>query len=155
MNGIVYLLLVVAFIVVFFFCCDWPIMDFFYCFFSIFMAVGLAFCYKRMMPYLRYLGPRGVKPAKKTITVQLVCLFLVSIFDFAADITNVQFAQQCNDEEYDTSSAGVITRSLDMIVLLLWRVITFTMLIVFLRQARHLDPKEYKSIEKDLRQAFD
>ena len=41
-----------------------------------------------------------------------------------------------------------------MIVLLLWRVITFTMLIVFLRQARHLYPNEYKSIEKDLRQAF-
>ena len=41
-----------------------------------------------------------------------------------------------------------------MLVLLLWRVITFTMLIVFLRQARHLYPNEYKSIEKDLRQAF-
>ena len=154
MNGVVYVLLVVAFIVVFFFCCDWPIMDFFYCFFSIFMTAVLAFSYKRMMPYLRHLGPRGVLPAKKTITVQLVCLFLVSIFDFAADITNVQFAQQCNDEEYDSSFAGVTTRSLDMAVLLLWRVITFTMLIVYLRQARHLYPNEYKSIERDIRQAI-
>ena len=106
------------------------------------------------MPFLRHLAPRGVLPAKKTLTVQLVCLFLVSIFDLAADIISVQFAYQCNDYEYDTSYAGIITRSLDMIVLLLWRVITFTMFIVFLRQARHLFPNEYKSIEKEIRQAF-
>ena len=54
----------------------------------------------------------------------------------------------------DISYAGLITRTLDMMVLLLWRVITFTMLIVFLRQARPLYPNEYRSIEKDLRQAF-
>ena len=41
-----------------------------------------------------------------------------------------------------------------MATLLLWRVITVTMLIFFLRQSRHLYPSELKSIEKDLRSAF-
>ena len=154
LNGFVYFVLVTAFVVVFFFCCDVPIMDFFYCFFSIFMTTILVFSYKRMMPWLRYLGPRGVLAANKTVSVQIICLFLLSIFDFIADINNVRFAKQCNDGEVDISYAGLITRTLDMMVLLLWRVITFTMLIVFLRQARPLYPNEYRSIEKDLRQAF-
>ena len=89
MNGTVYVLLVIAFIIVFLLNSDMPIFDFFLCFFSMFMTAGLAFSYKRMMPFLRHLAQRGVLPAKKTITVQLVCLSLVSIFDFAADITNV------------------------------------------------------------------
>ena len=89
MNGVVYLLLVVAFVIVFIFRSDQPIMDFFYCFFTIIMTVVLACSYKKMMMFLRYLGPRGVLPAKKTIRVQLVCLFLVSVFDFAGDIINV------------------------------------------------------------------
>lgn len=88
-NGLVYILLVAAFIIVFIFSVDVPIMFFFYGFFSIIMTAAIAFSYKRMMPFLRHLAPRGVLPAKKTITVQLVCLSLVSIFDFAADIINV------------------------------------------------------------------
>jgi len=41
-----------------------------------------------------------------------------------------------------------------MAVLLLWRVVTFTMLIIFLRQARPLLPTEQRSIERDLKHAF-
>ena len=52
------------------------------------------------------------------------------------------------------SSAALVTKVLSMIIRMLWRVVTLTMLIVFLRQARPLFPNEYKSIEKDLRQAF-
>ena len=133
MNGTVYILLVIAFIIVFLLNSDEPIFDFFLSFFSMFMTAGLAFSYKRMVSFLRHLGPRGVLPARKTITVQLVCLFLVSIMDFTADIVRVYFSGQCNDGEYDASSAGVISRALDLTVLLLWRVITFTMLIVYLR----------------------
>ena len=121
---------------------------------SFLMFGVILFSMRRMKGFLEHLSRRGVHPATKTIATQLGCLALVAVSNFISFITNLRFASECNDDVMAPSPSAIATKILSMVLRTLWRVITVTMLIVFLRQAKPLFPNEYKAIEKDLRQAF-
>ena len=113
-------------------------MDIVYAIFAIIMTLSMVFALRRVVRFLGHLARSGVQPASKTIAVQLVSLILVTVFNASAFFTQLKFSSECKDSVLGPSYAGILSRSFTMIVLLLWRVITVTMLIVFLRQARPL-----------------
>ena len=68
-----------------------------------------------------------------SIILQVVLLGLISIFTFTHFFTKERFFRDCEDDYLDYSSAAFMTRSFQMIVMLLWRIVTVTMLIFLFR----------------------
>lgn len=155
LNGCIYFLLLLALIMELFISSDnMVVLEIVYAFFSVVMTVIMVFSVRRVVRYLGYLKQRGVRPATKTIAVQIIALILIALFNLMAFFSSLAFTKECDAEQVRASTAGILTRSLSVAVLILWRVVTFTMLIIFLRQARPLLPIEQQSITRDLKRAF-
>ena len=83
-----------------------------------------------------------MKVAKKTIYVQLCCLAMIGFCGVAGIGTTLKFKKECYDDTMKVSVAGIATRVMNMLALLLWRVVTLTMLIFFERHARQVPTKD-------------
>ena len=84
------------------------------------------------------LEPKGIQVHDKTIKVQVICLLAVAIMNAVLFITKLIFLKQCVDKVEDYSVSGLISRVLTLGIMFLWRIITVTMCVFIMRQAKQL-----------------
>jgi len=75
------------------------------------------------------------------------------------DITDIfffgKFKSECNDDVIAHSTASFVSRGLTQFIMILWRLMTVTMIIFFLKHARPFPYREKQAILRDFRTIFD
>ena len=102
------------------------------------MAILLYQSMRRELKYLAFLEPHGLMCSTKTMYLQLICIIIISVLNMSGFVTEMKFKRECFDDVMAPSPAGVVTRVANMMALLLWRIVTLTMLLFFVRHAKTL-----------------
>ena len=97
------------------------------------MIILLLYSYYRIHRYLRILEPNGVRMMATLPTVQIICITMCAMLNFVSYYAGIKFEKECEVGGSDT--VGVASRAMDMTILLLWRIINITFVIVFIRHA--------------------
>ena len=69
-------------------------------------------------------------------------------------IAKIKYKQDCDDKVMEASSAGIATRFFQMVVMLLWRIVTVTMVAFFLRNAQTVGTRLQRILERDFKKTF-
>ena len=131
-NGVIYIGLFAALIVELF-TSSFSVMQTFYGIACCVMFVLLLYSYRRIAVLINSLHYKGLHTADTTIAVQLICLALASCLNVSELVTSILYNRQCKDDITEVSTAGVVGIIFEFIIVVLWRIITVTMVIFFLK----------------------
>ena len=91
------------------------------------MTVALGYSFRKLTHLLDMIRVRGIIVRKKTIFAQLIMIGVITVLSLAHFATEEEFWDQCNDQDVETTYAGYYSRIFDMVVLILWRLMTVAM----------------------------
>ena len=133
MNGLIYFIMSVTLVTEFFIETD-IFLTTVWTFLSSVMAILLIYSMAVLQAHLRVLHPCGLTPMRKTIICWLVCLSLIAILNLSSLTAKIKYKQDCDDKVMEVSFAGIATRFFQMVVMLIWRIVTVTMVAFYLRE---------------------
>ena len=114
----------------------------------------LLYSYKRVAAYINSLNYKGVYTADKTIRLQLVCLGITSVLNISQLVTSLIYNRDCRDDIDAVSIAGVVGSIFGFIIVCLWKVITVTFVIFFLKQTQKVPPSDLNRLMIDFAKRF-
>ena len=85
-------------------------------------------------------------------TVQIICITMCAMLNFVSYYADTKFEKDCEDGGSDT--IGIASRAMNMVILLLWRIMNITFVIIFIRYAQEFKKEDTIAMEKDFKKAF-
>ena len=131
-NGLIYMILVAGFFIQIFIT-GYYAMNMVYAVSTFVMIALLMYSYFRVHRYLKILEPKGIQMMATLPTVQIICITAIAMLNFVAYFSDIRFEKDC--EEGGSDTIGIVSRAMNMVILLLWRITNITFVIVFIRHA--------------------